>query len=203
MIINSKERNVIIENLRSNPLYQYKGDIDLGPVNYIIANNYNYEDIKSYIKNAKNVHVNFEYFLKELEEGLIDLDNGNFKILDYFSLDSRKKQLIQIGKKNKFRIELSSLPLDKENINILETPFYAIVTLGKNEEEDENKNEISFNVQNLEFIEAINFDVKEYKALRTKYTTKEWFDLIITTLGYNPNRFTIFEKFNVTTQASH
>lgn len=196
MIINSKERNVIIENLRSNPLYQYKGDIDLGPVNYIIANNYNYEDIKSYIKNAKNVHVNFEYFLKELEEGLIDLDNGNFKILDYFSLDSRKKQLIQIGKKNKFRIELSSLPLDKENINILETPFYAIVTLGKNEEEDENKNEISFNVQNLEFIEAINFDVKEYKALRTKYTTKEWFDLIITTLGYNPNRFTIFEKFN-------
>lgn len=53
MIINSKERNVIIENLRSNPLYQYKGDIDLGPVNYIIANNYNYEDIKSYIKNAK------------------------------------------------------------------------------------------------------------------------------------------------------
>lgn len=193
MIINGTEKEVFVKNLRENPIYQHKDKINHGPVNYLIANNYKNEEISDFIRNAENVNLNYEVLEKEsLDSGKDDI---SFKILGYFSLDSHKKELIHIGKKNKFHIELSDIPLTKENSSIIDMPFHAIVTLNKYKPSN-NKDYINYKVENLEFVEAIDFDIADYKKLRNTFSTKEWFDLVITTLGYNPNKFTVFEKFN-------
>ncbi len=189
--INGKDRSILVKNLRKHPLYQYKTEIDLGPVNYLITNDcdYDLDNIKSYINNSRNVHFNYEHLVKNAS------NSAELKILGYFSLDSKNRHLIHIGKGNKFQIELSNLPIDSENVNILEMPFYAIVDLIENDDISTNK-QIPYCVNNLEFIEAINFNLEDFKKLRSNYSTNEWFDLIIKTLGYNPNKFTTYEKFN-------
>ncbi len=189
--INDKERSIFVKNLRKHPLYQYKSDIDLGPVNYLIANDchYDFDKIKEYINNSRNIYFNYEHLVKKAS------DNVELKILGYFSLDSKNRHLIHIGKSNKFQIDLSNLPIDPENVNILEMPFYAIVTLTENDDPETSK-QIPYCVNNLEFIEAIKFNLEDFKKLRSTYSTKEWFDLVIKTLGYNPNKFTTYEKFN-------
>ena len=194
MKINNDEKKILVKNLKKNPLYKYLKEIQLGPTNYLIANDFEYDEISELINNSKNINYNYDCFVDESKKNNDPNTKKNFKFLGYFSLDSHKKELIYIGKGYKFHIELSKIDLKKEDSDILETPFYAIVTLETITIKD--KNYINYEVINLEFVESINFDLKDYQELRSNYSTKEWFDLVITTLGYNPNKFTMFEKFN-------
>ena len=202
MKINDEENEVFVRNLRKDPLYKFINDIELAPVNYLVANKkYSHEEIREFIHNSENINYNYEKFNKELEEAENQDDetkNDNFKILGYFSLDSKNNELIFIGKKYSFHVNLSIISIDKENLKVLEMPFYAIVTITENNEA--NKDKLKYKVNKLEFIEAVNFNIDDYKKLKSKYSTKDWFDLIITTLGYDPIKFTIFEKFNFLTR---
>ena len=192
-INDNEDGKIFVKNLRKDPLYKYTNSIDLAPVNYLVANKkYSYEEISEFINNATNINYNYQKLNAELTNE--EDDNYDFKVLGYFSLDSKNSQLIYIGNKYNFKIDLSIIPIDKENLKVLDMPFYAIISLVENDGDD--KANLQFKVTELEFIEAINFNIEDYRKLRSEYSTKEWFDLVITTLGYDPAKFTIFEKFN-------
>ncbi len=202
-INDNDEGKIFVKDLRKDPLYKYTNTLDLGPINYLVANKkYSYEEISEFINNAQNINYNYKKFNKEEknEEENQKENNFDFKILGYFSLDSKNSELIFIGNKYKFKIDLSIIPIDKENLQVLNMPFYAVVTLVEHSVVSNGATIYSYKVSNLEFIEAINFSINDYKKLRSEYSTKEWFDLVIATLGYNPSKFTIFEKFNFLTR---
>ena len=139
---------------------------------------YSYEEISEFINNAKNINYNYQKLNAEVTNE--EDDNYDFKVLGYFSLDSKDSKLIYIGNKYNFKIDLSIIPIDKENLKVLDMPFYAIISLVENDGDD--KANFQFKVTELEFIEAINFNIEDYKKLRSEYSTKEWFNLVITTL---------------------
>ena len=50
MKINDEENEVFVRNLRKDPLYKFINDIELAPVNYLVANKkYSHEEIRELI----------------------------------------------------------------------------------------------------------------------------------------------------------
>ena len=84
--------------------------------------------------------------------------------------------------------------MNKEIINRVNYPFYAIVTLKKNTSED--KAAKAFSAIAIEFLEAVTIDIEEYKSLRKDYSLQEWLNLIFNTMGYNADTLTPFEKYS-------
>ena len=107
-INDNDEGKIFVKDLRKDPLYKYTNTLDLGPINYLVANKkYSYEEISEFINNAQNINYNYKKFNKEEknEEENQKENNFDFKILGYFSLDSKNSELIFIGNKYKFKIQ--------------------------------------------------------------------------------------------------
>ena len=105
-INDNDEGKIFVKDLRKDPLYKYTNTLDLGPINYLVANKkYSYEEISEFINNAQNINYNYKKFNKEEknEEENQKENNFDFKILGYFSLDSKNSELIFIGNKYKFK----------------------------------------------------------------------------------------------------
>ena len=45
-------------------------------------------------------------------------------------------------------------------------------------------------VEQIKPIQISNIDIEEFKSMREKFTTDEWLDLLLQTMGLNPNEFT-------------
>lgn len=56
----------------------------------------------------------------------------------------------------------------------------------KHEYDEESKGKHSFWITKLEPIQIATFDLNEYRAARREFTTDEWLDFIIRSLGYEP-----------------
>ena len=60
MKINDEENEVFVRNLRKDPLYKFINDIELAPVNYLVANKkYSHEEIREFIHNSENINYNY------------------------------------------------------------------------------------------------------------------------------------------------
>ena len=69
---------------------------------------------------------------------------------------------------------------------------WCIVTVGYISGEDIK---VRWEIQNLKPIQISNVDAKDYINQRSKFTTEEWLDFMMHTVGLNPEKFNRREKF--------
>lgn len=85
----------------------------------------------------------------------------------------------------------------KENDRLLEGGLWAEVTLGYNEVEDDD---YAFYVEDLRPIQLSRFDFDRYVEGRRQFTTDEWMDIVLRSVGLEPSKLTKRLKFHFLTR---
>ncbi len=80
----------------------------------------------------------------------------------------------------------------KQNPKLLSGGVWSIVTMGYQPSDDRDVS--PWIIENLKPIQISNVDVDEYKEIRKNFTRDEWMDLLMQTLGLNPEEFTFRSK---------
>ena len=117
-------------------------------------------------------------------------ESGSHRIIDKVSvklndkLDRYEASFANLG--------LNKVPILTEFIKshpkLLSEGVWAIVTMSYTPAE--GRDSVPWNVESLKPIQISNIDIEEYKAIRRNFTRDEWIDLIMQTLGLNPDEFT-------------
>jgi len=71
----------------------------------------------------------------------------------------------------------------KENEKLLEGGMWAEVTIGYNDIDDDN---YAFYIEDLKPIQLSRFDIDAYYAGRAQFTTEEWINVMMRSVGLNP-----------------
>lgn len=121
-------------------------------------------------------------------------DKGSHRIIDKVSVSlNDKKDIYEAGFAN---LGLNRVPISEDilrrNRKLLSGGVWCIVTMGytKTEERDSSP----WIIENLKPIQVANVSVEEYKQARKNFTTAEWIDALMQTLGLNPEEFTTRSK---------
>jgi ATP-dependent Lon protease len=80
----------------------------------------------------------------------------------------------------------------KQNQKLLAGGVWCLVTMGYQPSEERDSS--PWIIENLKPIQISNVDVDEYKEIRKNFTTEEWIDLLMQTMGLNPEEFTFRSK---------
>src|SRR5574344_1898830 len=129
----------------------------------------------------------------ESVKGLIR-ENGRHRIIDKVTvLLNEKSDEYQAYFSN---LGLSNVPIGteyvKKNPKLLSgNGVWCIVTVGYISGEDVK---VRWEIQNLKPIQISNIDIQEYIDQRKNFTTEEWIDFLIHTIGLNPEKHTRTEK---------
>ena len=124
-------------------------------------------------------------------------ENGRFRIIDKISaVLNEKKDCYEAVFAN---LGLRGVPLATEfvtkNPKLLSgNGVWSIITIGYISGEDVPTR---WDVQTLKPIQISNIDLKEYIDQRQKFTTDEWIDFMVQTVGLNPERLNRREKMIV------
>ena len=129
-------------------------------------------------------------------KGLIH-DNGRYRIIDKISVvlndraDEYQATFANLG--------LTGVPIGgeyvRQNPKLLGgTGVWCIVTVGYISGEDVRQR---WEIQTLKPIQISNVSLQDYIAQRDKFTTEEWIDFLIHTVGLNPDILNRREKFIV------
>ncbi len=117
-------------------------------------------------------------------------DKGSHRIIDKVSvrLNDKKDQM----EANFANLGLNRIPIAdgivKEHKKLLSDGVWCILTLAYMRTDE--KSASPWIIESLKPIQISNVDMDEYKELRTHISTDEWIDLLIQTLGLNPDEFT-------------
>lgn len=122
-------------------------------------------------------------------------ENGRHRIID-------KATVILNEKADEYQASFANLGLTgvpigteyvKRNPKLLSgNGVWCIVTVGYISGEDVK---VRWEIQNLKPIQISNIDLQEYIDQRQNFTTDEWIDLLIHTIGLNPDKLNRREKF--------
>src|SRR5574344_942005 len=129
----------------------------------------------------------------ESVKGLIR-ENGRHRIIDKVTvLLNERSDEYQAYFSN---LGLSNVPIGteyvKKNPKLLSgNGVWCIVTVGYISGEDVK---VRWEIQNLKPIQISNIDIQEYIDQRKNFTTDEWVDFLIHTIGLNPEKFNRREK---------
>lgn len=117
-------------------------------------------------------------------------EKGSHRIIDKVSvklndkLDRYEAYFANLG--------LNKVPINSEFIKsypkLLSEGVWSIITMSY--EHIEGKDTVPWNVDSLKPIQISSVDLDEYKELRSKFSKNEWIDLLMQTLGLNPEEFT-------------
>ena len=124
-------------------------------------------------------------------------ENGRFRIIDKISVTlNERADEYQAQFAN---LSLSGVPISaevvKKNPKLLSgNGVWCIVTIGYIGGEDIK---VRWDIQNLKPIQISNIDIDEYIEQREKFTTDEWIDFLVHTVGLNPDILNRREKFIV------
>ena len=115
---------------------------------------------------------------------------GSHRIIDKVSVRlNDKKDLMEANFAN---LGLNKVPIAdaivEEHKKLLSDGVWCILTLAYLRTDD--KASSPWMIEALKPIQISNVDVEEYKALRSNFSTEEWVDLLMQTLGLNPEEFT-------------
>ena len=80
----------------------------------------------------------------------------------------------------------------KQNQRLLSGGVWCLITMGYHPSDERDAS--PWIIENLKPIQISNVDVNEYKEIRKQFTTEEWIDLYIQSIGLNPEEFTFRSK---------
>jgi len=115
---------------------------------------------------------------------------GSHRIIDKVSvrLNDKKDQM----EANFANLGLNKVPIAdaivEEHKKLLSDGVWCILTLAYLRTDE--KTASPWMIESLKPIQISNVDVDEYKELRVHFSTEEWIDLLMQTLGLNPEEFT-------------
>ena len=154
------------------------------------------EQIKQGLEKVKEVITN-NYVQRqdaEMIKGLIH-DQGRYRIIDNISVQlSERDDEYHASFAN---LGISHVPIGaqyvKQNPKLLSgNGVWCIVTVGYIPGENIK---VRWEIQTLKPIQISNIDVQDYIAQRQKFSTDEWIDFLIHTVGLNPDVMNRREKF--------
>ncbi len=80
----------------------------------------------------------------------------------------------------------------KQNQRLLSGGVWCIITLGY--QPSDEKDASPWIIENLKPIQISNVDLVEFKEIRKNFTRDEWIDLLMQSIGFNPDEFTFRSK---------
>lgn len=80
----------------------------------------------------------------------------------------------------------------KQNLRLLSGGVWCIATLGYQTSDERDAS--PWIIESLKPIQISNVDLEEYKELRKNFSRDEWIDLIMQSIGLNPEEFTLRSK---------
>lgn len=125
-----------------------------------------------------------QYIMNQVRE------KGSHRIIDKVSvrLNDQKDQ----NEANFANLGLKKIPISdtivKENKKLLSDGVWCILTLAYMPTDE--RGATPWIIESLKPIQISNVDTEEYKAFRSNFTTEEWIDLLLQTMGLNPDEFT-------------
>lgn len=140
-----------------------------------------------------------EHFVRNEDLDLIKhkiRDKGSHKIIDKL-----KARLYET--EDKYWAELATCGLKKINIDekfvkeyehMLSEGLWAILDIGYNTEKDESGKRRPFFIEDIKPIQLPNVDVERIRENRSEFTKNEWIDIMIHSIGLDPEGFSKREK---------
>ena len=117
-------------------------------------------------------------------------ERGSHRIIDKVSikLNDREDQYEAFFS----NLGLNKIPISaeviKEHPKLLSGGVWCILTMGYVTTDE--KKATPWVVEHIKPIQISNIDIEEYKSMRDQFTTDEWLDLLLQTMGLNPDEFT-------------
>ena len=149
------------------------------------------EKVKSVIRNNYVNRADAEIVKGKIHEA------GRYRIIDKVSVVLNERMDCYVA--SFANMGLSGIPIATDYVKANEkllsgNGVWCIVTIGYLPGED-----IKFHweIQTLKPIQISNVDINEYISQRNKFTTDEWIDFLIHTVGLNPDKLNRREKFIV------
>ena len=149
------------------------------------------EKVKSVIRNNYVNRADAEIVKGKIHEA------GRYRIIDKVSVVLNERMDCYVA--SFANLGLSGIPIATDYVKANEkllsgNGVWCIVTIGYLPGED-----IKFHweIQTLKPIQISNVDINEYISQRSKFTTDEWIDFLIHTVGLNPDKLNRREKFIV------
>jgi ATP-dependent Lon protease len=121
-------------------------------------------------------------------------EKGSHRIIDKVSvrLNDREDQY----EASFANIDLKGIPIDGQIIRdyrkLLSGGVWCILTLGYFSSDE--RGAIPWIVESIKPIQVSNIDIDEYKEARKHFTKDEWIDVLMQTIGLNPEEFTFRSK---------
>lgn len=121
-------------------------------------------------------------------------DSKSYRIIDKVSVKlNDKKDLYETSFANlgltKVIIEDSIV---KHNQRLLSGGVWCLITLGYQTSDERDTS--PWIIENLKTIQISNVDLDEYKEIRNNFTKDEWIDLLMQSIGLNPEEFSFRSK---------
>lgn len=121
-------------------------------------------------------------------------ERGSHRIIDKVSirLNDREDQYEAYFS----NLGLSKIPVSddiaREYPKLLSSGVWCILTMGYVSTDE--KKATPWVVEQIKPIQISNIDITEYKSVRQSFTSEEWMDLLLQTMGLNPDEFTTRSK---------
>ncbi|MGQ1787994.1 BREX system Lon protease-like protein BrxL [Saccharicrinis sp. GN24d3] len=153
------------------------------------------DTINQGVETVKNIVI--KHFVHRDEAQIIKStvrEKGSHRIIDKISvklndrLDQYEASFANLG--------LAKIPISdaiiRSHKKLLSSGVWCILTLAyfSNDEKDSSP----WIIENLKPIQVSNVEMDEYKELRKNFTKEEWIDMLIQSIGLNPEEFTFRSK---------
>ncbi|MBZ9730879.1 BREX system Lon protease-like protein BrxL [Salegentibacter sp. JZCK2] len=153
------------------------------------------ETINQGVETVKNIIS--KHFVHRDEAQIIKStirEKGSHRIIDKVSVklnDRRDRYEASFA-----NLALKQIPISdeiiKEHQKLLSSGVWCILTLAYFPSEE--RDHIPWLVENLKPIQISNVDVSEFKIERAKFSKEEWIDILMQSIGLNPDEFTLRTK---------
>jgi len=149
------------------------------------------ETINEGVETVKNIIT--QHFVHRDESQIIKStikEKGSHRIIDKVSVKLNDK--LDRYEANFANLGLNKVPINSNLITthpkLLSEGVWSIITLSY--QPMEGKDAVPWGVEQLKPIQISSVDMNELKEIRKKFNKSEWLDLLMQTLGLNPDEFT-------------
>lgn len=149
------------------------------------------EKVKSVIRNNYVNRADAEIVKGKIHEA------GKYRVIDKVSVSLNERMDCYVA--SFANLGLAGIPIATNYVTANEkllsgNGVWCIVTIGYIPGEDIR---MHWEIQTLKPIQISNVDINDYIAQRSKFTTGEWMDFLVHTIGLNPEKLNRREKFIV------